>query len=74
MKSRYFFLLVTPLLWTATGAAQGKGVTNDIKTRVVQQMVKDGEIDASCAKEEGPLKVVDIGTWSSTATARRSFW
>lgn len=62
MKIRYLFLLLAPLLSTATGPVQGKGIINDIKNRVVQQMVKDGEIDASCANEEGPLKIVDVNT------------
>lgn len=60
MKRRHIFSIVTFLFCATTEVAYSRGVASEIKTKIVRQMLRDGQIHADCIKEEGPVKIVDI--------------
>lgn len=60
MRIRRIWVGVTLLFFCITGIVLGDGVPSAKKGTIVTQMVKDGEIPASCVKDEGPSKLVDI--------------
>jgi hypothetical protein len=60
MRIGSIWLVATPLLFGIPGIAYSEGVPASKKAEIVKEMVRNGEIRASCAKEEEPSHLVDI--------------